>query len=42
MNDEVKLWDRTGYRFIKRQSQEDPNVWVSIGNPTAAPDYVSQ
>jgi predicted transglutaminase-like cysteine proteinase len=42
MNDEVKLWDRTGYRFVKRQSQEDPNVWVSIGDPTAAPDYVSQ
>ncbi|HEX3496610.1 MAG TPA: transglutaminase-like cysteine peptidase [Methylocella sp.] len=42
MNDEVKLWDRTGYCFVKRQSQEDPNVWVFIGDPTAAPDYVSQ
>jgi predicted transglutaminase-like cysteine proteinase len=42
LNDEVKSWDRTGYRFIKRQSQTDQNVWLQIGDPTAAPDYVSQ
>ena len=28
---EVRLWDATGYRFVKRQSQADPNVWVSVG-----------
>jgi predicted transglutaminase-like cysteine proteinase len=28
----VKLWTDTGYRFIKRQSQENPNRWVSLGN----------
>jgi predicted transglutaminase-like cysteine proteinase len=28
----VKLWSDTGYRFIKRQSQENPNRWVSLGN----------
>lgn len=28
--DEVKEWSRVPYIFIKRQSQEDPNVWVSI------------
>jgi predicted transglutaminase-like cysteine proteinase len=28
----VRLWTETGYRFIKRQSQEDPNRWVSLGN----------
>lgn len=28
--DEVKPWEATGYRFVKRQSQEDPNVWVAI------------
>jgi predicted transglutaminase-like cysteine proteinase len=28
----VKLWTETGYRFIKRQSQEHPNRWVSLGN----------
>ena len=39
MNDEVKPSDRTGYRFVKRQSQTDQNAWVRIGDPTAAPDY---
>ena len=31
---EIKLWDETGYKFVKRQSQQDPNVWVSIGPAT--------
>ena len=30
MVSEVRLWDETGYNFVKRQSQTDPNVWVSI------------
>ncbi|MBU3889107.1 transglutaminase [Methylosinus sporium] len=30
LTDEVKPWDATVYRFVKRQSQEDPNVWVTI------------
>ena len=33
MTDEVKAWSRTPYRYVKQQSQEDPNVWVSIGPP---------
>jgi predicted transglutaminase-like cysteine proteinase len=36
-NDEILLWSDTGYRFVKRQSQADPNVWVSLGDPRAAP-----
>jgi predicted transglutaminase-like cysteine proteinase len=36
-NDEIKLWSDTGYRFVKRQSQADPNVWISLGDPRAAP-----
>ena len=35
--DRIKPWTETGYRFVKRQSQEDPNIWVSIG---PAPDPV--
>ena len=31
-NENVVPWTETGYRFIKRQSQGDPNVWVSLGN----------
>ena len=42
LNDEIKSWDRSGYRFVKRQSEIDQNVWLQIGDPTAAPDYVSQ
>ena len=28
----------TGYRFVKRQSQSDPNVWVTLGEPRRAGD----
>lgn len=28
--DEVLPWTETGYRFIKRQSAANPNVWVSL------------
>lgn len=42
MNDDVKPWAQTGYHFVKRQSQTDQNVWVQIGDPTAAPEYVSR
>jgi hypothetical protein len=34
--------DRTGYRFVKRQSQTDQKVWLQIGDPTPAPDYVAR
>jgi predicted transglutaminase-like cysteine proteinase len=27
----VKPWTETGYRFVKRQSQENPDRWVSLG-----------
>jgi predicted transglutaminase-like cysteine proteinase len=27
----IRSWDETGYQFVKRQSQQDPNVWVSVG-----------
>ena len=30
---EVLAWNKTGYRFVKRQSQTDPNAWVSLGEP---------
>src|SRR6185295_1171227 len=29
----VLLWSETNYRFVKRQSQSDPNRWVSLGDP---------
>jgi predicted transglutaminase-like cysteine proteinase len=36
-NDQILLWSDTGYRFVKRQSQSDPNVWVSLGEPSRQP-----
>jgi predicted transglutaminase-like cysteine proteinase len=38
---EVLPWTKTGYRFVKRQSQSDPNLWVSLGHPRVAPATVS-
>jgi len=38
----VQPWTRAPYRFVKRQSQHNPNVWVAIGSPTSAPMYVSK
>lgn len=29
---DIKLWSDTPYRYVKRQSQGDPNVWVSLGD----------
>ena len=37
LSDKVMRWDETGYRFVKRQSQEDPNRWVSLGGPATGP-----
>jgi predicted transglutaminase-like cysteine proteinase len=30
-NAEILLWSETGYHFVKRQSQTDPNNWVALG-----------
>lgn len=32
MRNDIRLWNRTGYLFIKRQSQHNPNQWVSLTN----------
>lgn len=40
--DEVSPWAKTPYRFVKRQSQENQNVWVAVGAPTSAPMYVAK
>lgn len=38
--EEILPWQDTGYRYTKRQSQTDPNIWVSLGDPRPTP-YVS-
>jgi len=35
-NEEIVLWSDTGYRFVKRQSQSDPNTWLALGDPRPA------
>jgi predicted transglutaminase-like cysteine proteinase len=34
--EQILQWADTGYRFVKRQSQTDPNMWVSLGDPRPA------
>ena len=34
--DQILLWSETGYRFVKRQAQTNPNVWVSLGDTRPA------
>jgi len=31
-DERILLWSETTYRFVKRQSQTDPNEWVSLGD----------
>ena len=36
LSDEIRPWTATGYQFYKRQAQDDPNVWLSLGGATGA------
>jgi predicted transglutaminase-like cysteine proteinase len=40
--EEILRWFETGYRFVKRQSQADPNLWVSLGDPRPSPTTVAR
>jgi predicted transglutaminase-like cysteine proteinase len=42
LSDRVVRWDETGYRFVKRQSQDDQNRWVSLGWPESAPMFTAR
>jgi predicted transglutaminase-like cysteine proteinase len=35
--DEVKLWNKTGYQFVMRQSYIEPKVWVSLDPASSSP-----
>eukprot|EP01037_Dinobryon_pediforme_P015366 gene15366-biopygen9357 len=30
--EDIRGWNETGYKFVKRQSQENPNIWLSLGD----------
>lgn len=38
--DEIRLWNRTPYRYVMRQSYLDPKAWVAL-DPTQSPPPVS-
>jgi predicted transglutaminase-like cysteine proteinase len=38
---DILLWSETGYRFVKRQSQADPNTWIALGDTATAPATAS-
>jgi predicted transglutaminase-like cysteine proteinase len=42
LNNDTRPWTTSGYRFVKRQSQQDPNVWVTLGAPAEAPLYTAR
>ena len=42
LTDRVKPWSATPYRFVKRQSQENQNVWVAIAPSDAASRYAQR
>jgi predicted transglutaminase-like cysteine proteinase len=46
LNKNIMLWSATGYRFVKRQSQANPNIWVALGRQptivTAASNSLAQ
>lgn len=33
LTDKIMLWSKTPYSYYKRQSQDDPNVWVWLNEP---------
>ena len=35
--DDVRLWNRSGYQFVMRQSYIDPKVWVSLDPASSTP-----
>ena len=35
--DEIRLWNRTPYRFVMRQSYLDPRAWVALDPAQSAP-----
>lgn len=37
--DDVRIWNRTGYDFVMRQSYIDPRVWVSLDPGTTSAPY---
>jgi len=37
LTEEIRPWNATGYFFLKRQSQQNPNIWLSINQRGGVP-----
>jgi predicted transglutaminase-like cysteine proteinase len=37
LSDDVRAWDSTGYLYVKRQAQTDPNLWLDLGGVRGIP-----
>ena len=37
LTDEIRPWDANGYTYLKRQAQDDPNVWLDLGGARGLP-----
>jgi predicted transglutaminase-like cysteine proteinase len=42
LSDEMLPWSKTGYQFIKRQSENNPNIWVKLKNASDEEKIVTQ
>jgi predicted transglutaminase-like cysteine proteinase len=41
LRSDVRLWSKTGYDFVKRQSKHDPNKWVYVDGDHYTPASVA-
>ena len=41
LTDEIRPWDATGYTYIKRQAQNDPNLWLDLGGVRGARKFAT-
>jgi predicted transglutaminase-like cysteine proteinase len=41
LTNEIRPWDATGYTYIKRQAQNDPNVWLDLGGVRGTRDIAT-
>jgi predicted transglutaminase-like cysteine proteinase len=41
LTDDIRPWNATGYTYLKRQAQYDPNVWLSLGGVRGLPNVAS-
>lgn len=39
--EDIRPWDATGYAYLKRQAQSDPNVWLDMGGERGAPSLAA-